>query len=244
MEHRICAHTVALITGASRGLGLALARAIAARGARVILTARNAADLRTAADGLGVPERVLAIPGDAGDRDHAARLVREGTVRFGAIDLLINNASDLGPTPLPPLEALPLDAFAATLWTNAVTPLHLMQLVLPGMRQRGRGTIVNVSSDAALGAYPGWGGYGASKAALDALSRVIAAEVADAGIRVYAVDPGEMDTTMHRAAEPGVDLTHLPKAEDVAPAFIALIERQPALAGRFEAQRLPRELVS
>ena len=115
-------------------------------------------------------------------------------------------------------------AFVETLNVNVVAPLRLIQLVLPGMRARREGLIVNVTSDAGVQAYPTWGGYGASKAALEHLSRVLAAEVEGTGIRVYVVDPGDMDTAMHRAAEPGVDLSHLPKPEDVAPAFVTLLD--------------------
>jgi NAD(P)-dependent dehydrogenase (short-subunit alcohol dehydrogenase family) len=139
---------------------------------------------------------------------------------------------------MPALAEYPLDALAEVFQVNVIAPLHLIQLVVPQMRARGAGLIINVSSDAAVQAYPGWGGYGTSKAALEHLTRVLAAELDGTGIRVYAVDPGDMDTQMHREAEPGVDLSHLPGPEVPAPAFVHLIERETVRAGRFEAQRL------
>jgi NAD(P)-dependent dehydrogenase (short-subunit alcohol dehydrogenase family) len=228
---------VALITGASRGLGLAVARAYARRGLRLILTARGAVPLQEAADELARITDVLAIAGDVGDAAHSERLALEGIKHLGRIDVLVNNASELGPSPLLELERLPVESFADILRVNVVGPLGLIQQVLPSMRYRGSGLIVNVTSDAAVQAYPTWGGYGASKAALDHLSRVLAAELEDSGVRVYVVDPGDMDTAMHRAAEPGVDLSHLARPEAVAPAFVRLLDEQVA-SGRFEAQQL------
>src|SRR5947209_1612829 len=228
---------IALITGASRGLGLEVARLYARRGIRLIVTAREAAPLQRAADEFSLLTDVVAIAGDVADPEHARRLVAAGLERFGRIDVLINNASELGPSPMPPLERLPLQAFEDVLRVNVVAPLKLTQLVLPGMRTRGTGLIVNVTSDAGVQAYPTWGGYGASKAALEHLSRVLAAELEDTGIRVFVVDPGDMDTAMHRAAEPGVDLSHLPTPDSVAPAFVRLLDEEAAF-GRFEAQRL------
>ncbi|HLH25415.1 MAG TPA: SDR family oxidoreductase [Chloroflexota bacterium] len=229
---------VVLITGASQGLGRELARLLARRGDRLVLTARGATALAAVADELAAITEVVALPGDVADRAHADRLVRTGQERFGRIDVLVNNASALGPSPMPPLADYPLDAFAAVLRTNVVAPLHLIQLVLPGMRAHGAGVILNVTSDAGVQAYAGWGGYGTSKAALEHLSRVLAAELADSGVRVYVVDPGDMNTQMHRDAEPGVDLSHLPGPEIVAPAIADLLERETAPFGRFEAQAL------
>ena len=229
---------VALITGASRGLGREVARLFAQRGYRLVLTARGAAALEEAATELGQLTEVVALPGDVADRGHAERLVRLGLARFGRIDVLVNNASALGPSPMPALEAYPPDALADVLQVNVVAPLHLIQLVLPGMRARGAGGIVNVTSDAAVEAYPGWGGYGTSKAALEHLSRVLAAELDGSGIRVYVVDPGDMDTQMHREAEPGVDLSHLPAPEVSAPAFVRLVEDEAAAFGRYQAQAM------
>ena len=228
---------VALITGASRGLGLEIARLYARRGLRLVLTARDPTPLQRAADELARVTEVVALEGDVADRAHATRLVAAGLDRFGRIDVLINNASELGPSPMPELERMPLDAFDRVLRVNVEAPLSLTQLVLPGMRARGSGLIVNVTSDAGVHAYPTWGGYGASKAALEHLSRVLAAELDGSGIRVFVVDPGDMDTAMHRAAEPGVDLSHLPGPDAVAPAFVQLLDRDVPF-GRFEAQRL------
>jgi NAD(P)-dependent dehydrogenase (short-subunit alcohol dehydrogenase family) len=228
---------VALITGASRGLGLAVARAYARRGLRLILTARGAALLHETADELARMTDVLAIAGDVGDAAHPERLALEGIKQFGRIDVLVNNASELGPSPLLELERLPVESFADILRVNVIGPLGLIQQVLPSMRCRGSGLIVNVTSDAAVQAYPTWGGYGASKAALEHMSRVLAAELDGSGVRVYVVDPGDMDTEMHRAAEPGVDLSHLARPAAVAPGFVRLLDEQVAFA-RFEAQQM------
>jgi NAD(P)-dependent dehydrogenase (short-subunit alcohol dehydrogenase family) len=229
---------VVLVTGASRGLGRAIAQLLARQGARLILTARGAADLEATATGLARHTAVFALPGDVADPTHVARLVGEGEARLGPVDVLVNNASDLGATPLPRLQDYPLEALERALRANAVAPLRLAQLVLPGMIARRRGRIVNVTSDAAVEAYPGWGGYGASKAAFEALSRVLAAELEGTGVAVYAVDPGDMDTAMHREAEPGVDLSDLPAPEAVAPAFLRLISGEPLPSGRYSARDL------
>jgi NAD(P)-dependent dehydrogenase (short-subunit alcohol dehydrogenase family) len=228
---------VALITGASKGLGREIARAYARSGLRLIVTARGSAALDEIATELRQVSDVLALPGDVADAAHAERLVRLGRARFGRIDVLVNNASELGPSPMPELASLPIEAFEQVLRTNAVAPLHLIQLVLPGMRARRDGLIINVSSDAAVQAYPTWGGYGASKAALEHLSRVLAAELEGSGVRVAVVDPGDMDTDMHRAAEPGVDLSHLPGPAVAAAAFVRLLD-DPAPFQRLEAQRV------
>jgi short-subunit dehydrogenase len=234
---------VALITGASRGLGLAVARAYAERGLRLILTARNGEDLSRAARELHDTTDVLEMAGDVADARHAERLVQAGLERFGQIDVLINNASELGPSPMPALQDLDIEVLQQIVRVNVSAPLKLIQLVLPGMRARKTGLIVNVTSDAGVQAYPTWGGYGSSKAALEHLSRVLAAEIEDSGVRVYVVDPGDMNTAMHEAAEPGVDLSGLPKPESVAPAFVRLLEDESAPYGRFEAQRLISTLV-
>jgi len=225
---------VALVTGASRGLGLEVARLLAARGVRLILTARGGEALEQAADDLAGFAGLVALPGDIADPRHAERLVALGVTQFGHIDLLVNNASTLGPTPMPHLEALPLGALDRVIRVNVSAPLHLMQLVLPQMRARGTGTIVNVTSDAAVQAYPGWGGYGVSKAALEHLSRVFASEVAGSGVRIYVVDPGEMNTRMYRDASPGADLSALPGPERAAARLVDLVEHQTEPFGRFE----------
>jgi NAD(P)-dependent dehydrogenase (short-subunit alcohol dehydrogenase family) len=229
--------SVALVTGASRGLGLEVARAYAQRGLRLILTARGAEDLDRVAAELGTITEIVALAGDVADDAHAQRVVEAGLERFGQVDVLVNNASELGPSPMPPLEELPPGALRRILQVNVEAPLRLMQLVLPGMRASRSGLIVNVTSDAAVNAYATWGGYGASKAALEHLSRILAAELEDSGVRVYVVDPGDMNTAMHQAAEPGVDLSYLPGPEVVAPAFVQLLDETTAFA-RFEAQKL------
>lgn len=230
--------SVALITGASRGLGRELAAEFARRGASLILTARGPEALEEAARALRRETDVVALAGDVADTRHAERLVRAGLARLGKIDVLINNASVLGPSPMPPLEALPPAVLVEIFRANVAAPLHLAQLVLPQMRARRSGVIINVTSDAGVEAYPGWGGYGVSKAALEHLSRVLAAEIAGHGVRVYVVDPGDMNTEMHRQAEPGVDLSHLPLPDVSVPAFVWLVERETSPFGRFAAQQM------
>jgi NAD(P)-dependent dehydrogenase (short-subunit alcohol dehydrogenase family) len=245
------AGSVALITGASRGLGREVARLFARRGARLIFTARGAAaleetaaELRAARGPDGRPAGVLAIPGDVADPGHLERLVSAGLERFGRIDVLINNASTLGASPMPPLEALDAHVLEAIVRVNVAAPLRLAQLVLPQMRARRSGVIINVSSDAAVEAYPGWGGYGTSKAALEHLTRILAAELAGTGVRTYIVDPGEMNTQMHRDAEPGVDLSHLPPPGAAAPVFVRLVEDHDEAFGRYAAQAVAPEPVA
>jgi NAD(P)-dependent dehydrogenase (short-subunit alcohol dehydrogenase family) len=215
---------VVLITGASKGLGRAIARELARLGHPLIINARGASDLDDAEQELSRFTRVLAIAGDVSEI--AEELAERGLAEFGRVDILINNASDIGPTPLPPLELFPWDALLRLFKVNAVAPFHLIQLLLPGMRARGRGTIVNISSDAAVNAYPGWGGYGASKAALDLMSRVLEKEVEGSGVRVLVVDPGDMNTEMHRLAAGGADLSNLPDPATVAPRILAMLETE------------------
>ena len=203
-----------LITGASQGLGRALARLLAPRGYRLVLNARNAGPLQQLASELGA----VAVAGDVSEA------AEEIAAAAGPVDVLINNASELGPLPMPRLDAYPWDALLRVFKVNAVAPLHLAQLVLPAMKERGEGLIVNISSDAATNAYPGWGGYGASKAALEHISRTLAVELEGTGVRVEVVDPGEMATQMHRDAIDGGDVSHLPPPESVAPRIVALIE--------------------
>lgn len=228
---------VALISGSSQGLGFQIARLYAERGIDLILTARNAEPLAAAHRELSQLTRVVALPGDVADAAHVARLVAAGFEAFGGIDVLINNASELGPSPLPELRQLDPGSFARILDVNLIAPLRLIQHVLPTMRARRNGLIVNITSDAGVQAYPTWGGYGASKAGLEHLSRVLASELEGTGVRVYVVDPGDMDTAMHRFAEPGEDLSHLPTPDRVAPAFVQLLN-ETAPFGRFEAQQM------
>jgi NAD(P)-dependent dehydrogenase (short-subunit alcohol dehydrogenase family) len=187
-----------------------------------VIDARRTEDLAAVAAGL---PGALAIPGDVTDAAHRAAL--GDAVK--SLDLLVNNASDLGPAPLPPLADYPLDGLRHVYETDVVAPLALTQLLLPKLRSAS-GTVVNISSDAAVEAYPGWGGYGSAKAALDHISAVLAAEETD--IRVYAVDPGDMRTDMHQAAFPGEDISDRPLPETIVPALLALLAQRPA-SGRF-----------
>jgi NAD(P)-dependent dehydrogenase (short-subunit alcohol dehydrogenase family) len=217
----------ALITGASKGLGRALARGLAERGWRLVLDARNSSALSAVAADL---PGAVAVRGDIADVAHRAALT--ATVeRFGRLDLLVNNASDLGPSPLPPLADYPIDAFRQVYETDVVAPLVLTQLLLPHLR-RATGIVLNISSDAAVEPYPGWGGYGSAKAALDQLSGVLGAEEPD--LRVYAVDPGDMRTDMHQAAFPGEDISDRPEPETIIPALLRLLDERPA-SGRYRA---------
>jgi len=225
----------AIVTGASRGLGFATAELLARRGANLVVAARHGDELESAALWLRLHTDVVTVAADVSE--DAEGVVTAALDRFGRVDILINNASELGPSPMPRLATLPWQAMERILRVNVTAALHLTQLVLPGMLERGHGTIVNVSSDAGVNAYPGWGGYGASKAALEHLSRTLTAELDGSGIRVLTVDPGDMDTHMHRDAEPGVDLSHLAKPETVAPVLVALLEDD-AAAGRYELQSL------
>ena len=219
----------ALVTGASRGLGLALATELSRRGWRLVVDARDAARLAAAVAALPSPDLVTALPGDVADPAHRAALA--AAVPPG-LDLLVANASDLGPSPLPPLAELPTAALERVLRVNTVAPLALFQLVLPALRRAG-GRVLLVSSDAAVEAYAGWGGYGASKAALDQLSAVLAVEHPE--LRVYAVDPGDMATDMHRAADPGA--TGLPEPVAVVPALLRLVDGDTP-SGRYRAAEL------
>ncbi|HEX6642197.1 MAG TPA: SDR family oxidoreductase [Thermoanaerobaculia bacterium] len=211
-----------LITGASKGLGRAMARELARRGHPLILNARVERELREVERELSQLTRVVAVAGDVSEI--AEEIAKRALDAFGRVDILINNASDIGPSPMPALERFPWEALLQLFKVNAVAPLHLVQLLLPGMRERGRGAILNISSDAAVNAYAGWGGYGASKAALEQLSRILAKELEGSGVRVAIVDPGDMNTEMHALAEPGVDLSHLPDPSTVAPRVLEALQ--------------------
>jgi NAD(P)-dependent dehydrogenase (short-subunit alcohol dehydrogenase family) len=211
---------VAVITGASRGLGRALARALAARDWTLVLDARSAEALDAVAGELAGRTEVVAVVGDVADPAHRAALA--GAVqRLGRLDLLVNNASALGPSPLPALADLRLAELIRVYQVNVFAPLCLTQLLLPSLTERN-GRIVNVSSDAAVEPYPGWGGYGSSKAALDQLSAILGAERPD--LKVYAFDPGDMRTEMHQQAFPGEDISDRPEPETVVPALLHLID--------------------
>jgi NAD(P)-dependent dehydrogenase (short-subunit alcohol dehydrogenase family) len=212
----------ALITGASRGLGRALARELTAADWEVIVDARDATALTTA-----VPE-AITVPGDITDPWHRAALA--ATVG-DSLDLLVNNAGTLGAAPLPSLADYPLDELRAALEANLIAPLALTQILLPALRaSEAGGTVLNVTSDAAVEPYPGWGGYGATKAALEQASAVLAAE--EPGVLVWRVDPGDLRTDMHQAAFPGEDISDRPQPSAVTPALLKLITRRPP-SGRY-----------
>jgi len=221
---------VALVTGGSQGLGLALTRALDAAGWRVVVDARHGDALRRA---VGHLPGVIPVEGDVTDPMHRADLVDAVTVA-GRLDLLVHNATALGPSPLPPLADLPVAELERILAVNVLAPLALTQLLVDRLRAV-RGTVVTVSSDAAVEAYPGWGGYGSSKAALDQLTAVLAAEEPD--LHVYALDPGDMNTAMHQRAFPGEDVSDRPLPETVVPALLRLA-RQELPSGRHRAADL------
>jgi NAD(P)-dependent dehydrogenase (short-subunit alcohol dehydrogenase family) len=221
----------ALVTGGSRGFGLALTTQLTALGWRVIVDGRDVAALERARARLG--DAVIPVPGDVADPAHRRALVDE-VDRLGTLDLLVNNASALGPSPLPALDRYSLDELERVYRVNVFAPLALAQLLLPNLAPTG-GTIVNVSSDAAVEAYEGWGGYGSSKAALDQISRVLGAE--QPSLRVYAFDPGDMRTEMHQAAFPGEDISDRAEPESVVPALMRLLSDRPA-SGRYRAADL------
>lgn len=222
--------STAIITGASRGLGLALARSLAQRGWRLVIDARGADDLQRAATELDRLTDVRAIAGDIADAWHREALVDAAGDR---IDLLVNNASILGPSPQPPLADYPLDVLQRVYAINVLAPLALIQLALPFMSD-GAG-VVNVTSDAAVEPYEGWGGYGSSKAALDQLTAILAAE--RPALRVYAVDPGDMRTRMHQEAFPGEDISDRPPPERSVPGLLELIGSS-LPSGRYQAREL------
>jgi NAD(P)-dependent dehydrogenase (short-subunit alcohol dehydrogenase family) len=228
--------SVAIITGASRGLGEALAAALAGAGWRLVLDARGGDALRAAAARLAERTRVTAVPGDVTDAGHRTALLAAAD-ELGGADLLVNNAGILGPSPQPPLARYPLDALRAVYEVNVLAPLALTQLALPGLRWRG-GAVVNITSDAAVEPYPGWGGYGSAKAALEQASRVLAAE--EPAVRVWWVDPGDLRTRMHQEAFPGEDISDRPLPQTVVPAFLRLLAERPE-SGRVRAGDLLAE---
>ena len=224
---------VALITGASRGLGSELAQYLAAEGWSLVLDARGAPDLAAATAGLD-PERTRVVPGDVTDQAHREDLVAAAR-ELGGLDALVNNASHLGPSPQPRLADYPTVELARVYEVDVLAPHALLREALPLLRRAG-GIVVNVSSDAAVEPYEGWGGYGSAKAGLDQLSAVLAAEEPE--LSVYAFDPGDMRTAMHQAAYPGEDISDRPEPGTVAvPGLLALLTRRPP-SGRYRATDL------
>lgn len=228
----------ALITGASRGLGLALARELARRGWQLIIDARGAAKLEAVHSELAGVTTVIAIAGDIANAAHRRELA-EAAAKLGGLDLVVNNAGILGPSPQPALFDYPLDQLEQLYRTNVIAPLGLLQSLRSDLKTDA--TIINVTSDAGVEAYPGWGGYGSGKAALEQLSAVLAAE--NPGLRVYRVDPGDMRTTMHQEAFPGEDISDRPLPEESVPGFITLLEGN-FPSGRYTTRALMEEAVS
>ncbi|MGC0315079.1 SDR family NAD(P)-dependent oxidoreductase [Kitasatospora acidiphila] len=232
------ARQVAVITGASRGLGLALAQALAADGWKLVVTARNPVELAAAADTLRELTTVVALPGTVVDDDHRAHLAH-AAAELGGATLLVNNAStlagyDLDGGPMPILAEFPLPGLLETFEVNVLSPIALTQLLLPQLRER-EGVVINLSSDAAVEHYLRWGGYGAAKAALDHASGTLARE--EPQVRVWSVDPGEMRTRLYQEAAPGEDLSGMLLPESVVPAFRALLRDRPE-SGRYRAAEL------
>ena len=226
----VVAMPTAIVTGASRGLGLALARELARDGWRLIVDARGAEALERTRAELSLQTDVVALRGDIGDDAHRRELVAAAGDR---LDALVNNASVLGPSPQPSLAAYPLAELERVYAVNVLAPLALVQLALP-LLPRG-GCIVNVTSDAAMEAYEGWGGYGSSKAALEQIGNVLRVEHPE--LRVYTFDPGDMRTQMHQEAFPGEDISDRPEPEESVPALMALLEGD-LRSGRYRASEL------
>ena len=230
-------YKVALVTGASRGLGRVLAGFLAKQGYALLTMARDEKPLLAAAKefaAAGVP--VVSLPGDVSDPNDRHRLL-EAVAAHGRINVLVNNASDLGDTPLPPLVQASRETFLRVFEVNTLAPLALVREALPLLR-RGTGLVVNISSDAAIGGYPGWGIYGASKAALDLVSKTLAAELKDQGIAVVSVDPGDMRTKMHQDAYPGQDISDRPMPDVTLPFWAWLLSQPPmkVTGMRYQAQ--------
>lgn len=226
----------ALITGASRGLGLALARQLAVQGWQLIIDARGANALENARAELSSQTRVIAIPGDVTDARHRYDLV-EAAQEAGGLDALVNNASFLGPSPQPILLDYPLDVLEQVYRTNVIAPLALIQDLRHQLKPGA--CVMNITSDAGVESYAGWGGYGSSKAALEQLSNILAAE--NPHLRVYWIDPGDMRTQMHQEAFPGEDISDRPLPEESVPGLLELIAGQ-RQSGRYSARALIEEI--
>lgn len=226
-----------MITGASRGLGLALARNLAGRNFNLIVDARGAESLETVRAELANRTAVTAVPGDITDPAHRQTLAAAAR-QYGGLDVLVNNASFLGPSPQPELTTYPLDVLESVYRTNVLAPLGLLQALRSHLKPGVK--IINVSSDAGVEAYPGWGGYGSSKAALEHLSAILAAENPD--WRIYWVDPGDMRTQMHQEAFPDEDISDRPLPEESVPGFLTLIDDD-LPSGRYQAHSLIKEAI-
>ncbi len=237
---------VCLVTGASRGLGRAVALEFARQGASLVVNSRpsSAKDLAETERQLKViGGSVLSVTADVSQRADVERLAGEALMRFGHVDVLVNNASALGPTPMPYLVDYPIEDFNAVLQTNLTGPFMLTRALVGQMLGRGHGSIINVTSDAGVVGYPVWGAYGVSKAALDQLTRTWAAELEGSGVRVNSVDPGDMDTAMKRSSEPDGDAAQWAKPETRTPVFVYLasddstgVSGERILAGQFIAE--------
>jgi NAD(P)-dependent dehydrogenase (short-subunit alcohol dehydrogenase family) len=226
-------HPTAVITGASHGLGAALSRSLAADGWSLVVDGRRPVDLADAVDSLGATSGVVPIAGDIADAQHRADLAT-AAASLGGLDLLVLNAGTLGPSPLPSVETVTLEALRAVLETNVVAQVGLLQALLPHLRTGA--TVVVITSDAAVEPYEGWGAYGASKAALEHITSILAAERPD--LRVLRVDPGDMRTQMHQDAFPGEDISDRPLPEDSVPGLRRLLA-EPFPSGRYRVADVP-----
>jgi NAD(P)-dependent dehydrogenase (short-subunit alcohol dehydrogenase family) len=238
LNHAPSQNRTALVTGASRGLGLALAKALAREGWQLIIDARGADALQVSERELAATTTVVALPGDVRDATHRSSLVAAAE-QLGGLDLVVNNAGILGPSPQPALREYPLDILGQVFEANVVAPLAVIQAVQHSLKPGA--TIINITSDAGVEAYEGWGGYGASKAALEQLSHVLAAE--NPAWRVYWVDPGDMRTQMHQEAFPGEDISDRPLPEESVPGFLALIAST-LPSGRYQAHAVAADQAS
>ncbi|MBJ7595833.1 MAG: SDR family oxidoreductase [Candidatus Dormibacteraeota bacterium] len=230
---------VAYVSGGSRGLGHALSTELVRRGWHVVIDGRDAGRLAAAAAAMPEPASVSAIPGDVADPDHRGRIAA-AVAAAGGLDLVVNNASVLGPSPQPRLAEYPLAALAAVYAVNTFAPVALLQLLLPHLAER-QGRVINVSSDAATEPYEGWGGYGSSKAALDHITAILGVE--HPGLRVYAFDPGDMRTDLQQQAFPGEDISDRPTAESVVPSLVRLVEGE-LPSGRYTVGELANSATS